>query len=202
MESLLSGNLSLIIFFPLLGIPIIIFLSYLYENSDESIKIGALIVTLIEFLISIPLFTNFESGSAAMQFVQKVPWIESLGISYFVGLDGISLFLVLLTTLIMPITILASWRSIHKSMKGFLILMLILQTALIGTFVALDMILFFIFWEAVLIPMYFIIGIWGTERRIYAAIKFFIYTAFGSALMLIAILYLFFMHIEQFGTAS
>ena len=202
MESLFSGNLSLIIFFPLLGIPIILFLSYLYEDSEESMKIGALVVTLIEFLISIPLFTNFETGSAAMQFVQKIPWIESLGISYHVGLDGISLFLVLLTTFIMPITLLGSWRSIHKGMRGFLILMLVLQTALIGTFVALDMILFFIFWEAVLIPMYFIIGIWGTERRIYAAIKFFLYTAFGSALMLIAILFLFYLHIEQFGVAS
>jgi len=92
MESLFGGNLSLIIFFPLLGIPIILFLSYIYNNSEESLKIGALVVTLIEFLISIPLFTNFETGTAAMQFVQKVPWIESLGISYHVGLDGISLF--------------------------------------------------------------------------------------------------------------
>lgn len=202
MELLLGGNLSLIIFFPLLGIPLIIFISYLYNNSEEHMKRGVLILTLVEFLLSIPLFTSFETGFAGMQFVTKIPWMESLGISYHVGLDGISLFLVLLTTFIMPITILGSWRSIRKGMRGFLILMLILETALIGTFVALDMILFFVFWEAVLIPMYFIIGIWGTERRIYAAIKFFIYTAFGSALMLIAILYLFYLHIEQFGTAS
>ena len=202
MEWLFGGNLSLIIFFPLLGIPIILFLSYLYEDSEEAMKIGALVITLIEFLISIPLFTKFETGSAAMQFVEKIPWIESLGISYHLGLDGISLFLVLLTTFIVPITLLGSWRSIHKGMREFLILMLVLQTALIGTFVALDMILFFIFWEAVLIPMYFIVGIWGTERRIYAAIKFFLYTAFGSALMLIAILFLFYLHIEQFGVAS
>lgn len=202
MELLLGGNLSLIIFFPLLGIPLIIFISYLYNNSEEHMKRGVLILTLVEFLLSIPLFTSFETGFAGMQFVTKIPWMESLGISYHVGLDGISLFLVLLTTFIMPITILGSWRSIRKGMRGFLILMLILETALIGTFVALDMILFFVFWEAVLIPMYFIIGIWGTERRIYAAMKFFIYTAFGSALMLIAILYLFYLHIEQFGTAS
>lgn len=202
MELLLGGNLSLIIFFPLLGIPLIILISYLYNNSEEHMKRGVLILTLVEFLLSIPLFTSFETGFAGMQFVTKIPWMESLGISYHVGLDGISLFLVLLTTFIMPITILGSWRSIRKGMRGFLILMLILETALIGTFVALDMILFFVFWEAVLIPMYFIIGIWGTERRIYAAMKFFIYTAFGSALMLIAILYLFYLHIEQFGTAS
>ncbi len=142
MESLLGGNLSLIIFFPLIGIPLIVFLSYLYEDSDEAAKIGALVVSLIQFVLSIPLFINFETGSDAMQFVQNVPWIESLGISFHVGLDGISLFLVLLTTFIMPITILGSWHSIHKGMREFLIMMLILESALIGTFVALDMILF------------------------------------------------------------
>ncbi len=202
MDLLLSGNLSLIIFFPLVGIPLIIFVSYLYNNDEESIKRSALVVTLIEFLLSIPLFTAFETGDADMQFVTKIPWIESLGVSYHVGVDGISLLLVLLTTFIMPITILSSWRAINKGMREFLILTLLLESALIGTFAALDMILFFVFWEAVLIPMYFIIGIWGTERRVYAAIKFFIYTAFGSALMLIAIFYLFFAHLNQFGFSS
>jgi NADH-quinone oxidoreductase subunit M len=202
MESLLSGNLSLVIFFPLLGIPLIVLLSYIYKDSVAEMKIAALAVSLIEFVLSIPLFTSFAGGFPGMQFETKIPWIANLGISYHVGLDGISLFLVLLTTFLMPITILSSWHSIHKGMREFLILMLLLETALIGTFAALDMILFFVFWEAVLIPMYFIIGIWGTERRIYAAVKFFLYTAFGSALMLIAILYLFFEHIKQFGAPS
>jgi len=202
MESLLSGNLSLVIFFPLLGIPLILLLSYIYKGSDKEMKIAALAVSLIGFVLSIPLFTSFAGGVPGMQFETKIPWIANLGISYHVGLDGISLFLVLLTTFIMPITILSSWHSIHKGMREFLILMLLLETALIGTFAALDMILFFVFWEAVLIPMYFIIGIWGTERRIYAAVKFFLYTAFGSALMLIAILYLFFEHVKQFGAPS
>ncbi|HVY54819.1 MAG TPA: NADH-quinone oxidoreductase subunit M, partial [Thermodesulfobacteriota bacterium] len=202
MESLLSGNLSLVIFFPLIGIPLIVLLSYIYKGSESEMKAAALIVTLVEFFLSIPLFTSFAGGEPGMQFETKMPWIANLGISYHVGLDGISLFLVLLTTFIMPITILSSWHAIHKGMREFLILMLILETALIGTFAALDMILFFVFWEAVLIPMYFIIGIWGTERRIYAAVKFFLYTAFGSALMLIAILYLFFQHLNQFGTPS
>lgn len=202
MESLLSGNLSFVIFFPLIGIPIILFLSVLYEDSEEPFKIGALVVTIIEFILSIPLFTNFKIGFPGMQFETVVPWFENLGVSYHVGIDGISLFLVLLTTFIMPITILGTWRAIHKSMKGFLMLMLILETAMIGSFAALDMILFFVFWEAVLIPMYFIIGIWGTERRVYAAVKFFLYTAFGSALMMIAIFYMFFLHIQQFGVAS
>jgi NADH-quinone oxidoreductase subunit M len=202
MESLLSGNLSLVIFFPLLGIPLIVLLSYIYKGSEAEMKIAALAVSLIEFVLSIPLFTSFAGGFPGMQFETKIPWIANLGISYHVGLDGISLFLVLLTTFMMPITILSSWHAIHKGMREFLILMLLLETALIGTFAALDMILFFVFWEAVLIPMYFIIGIWGTERRIYAAVKFFLYTAFGSALMLIAILYLFFEHIKQFGAPS
>ncbi|HKQ33563.1 MAG TPA: NADH-quinone oxidoreductase subunit M, partial [Thermodesulfobacteriota bacterium] len=202
MESLLSGNLSLVIFFPLVGIPLIMLLSYIYKGSEAEMKAAALAVTLVEFVLSIPLFTSFAGGVPGMQFETKIPWIASLGISYHVGLDGISLFLVLLTTFIMPITVLSSWHAIHKGMREFLILMLILETALIGTFAALDMILFFVFWEAVLIPMYFIIGIWGTERRIYAAVKFFLYTASGSALMLIAILYLFFEHLKQFGAPS
>jgi len=199
---LLGGNLTFITFFPLIGIPLVLALSLLYRESEEHMKIGALIVSIIEFLISIPLYTNFKIGFAGMQFEVEHPWIQSLGISYHLGIDGISLFLVLLTTFIMPITILSSWHSIHKGMREFLIVILTIETALIGTFTALDMVLFFVFWEAVLIPMYFIIGIWGAERRIYAAIKFFIYTALGSALMLVAILYLYFAHIDQFGTPS
>ncbi len=199
---MLGGNLTFITFFPLIGIPLVLALSLLYRESEEHMKIGALIVSIIEFLISIPLYTNFKIGFAGMQFEVEHPWIQSLGISYHLGIDGISLFLVLLTTFIMPITILSSWHSIHKGMREFLIVILTIETALIGTFTALDMVLFFVFWEAVLIPMYFIIGIWGAERRIYAAIKFFIYTALGSALMLVAILYLYFAHIDQFGTPS
>ncbi|HEY7534375.1 MAG TPA: NADH-quinone oxidoreductase subunit M [Thermodesulfobacteriota bacterium] len=202
MGSLLSGDLTLITFFPLVGIPLILLLSFLYRESGEPMKIGALIVSIIEFLLSITLYINFKTGFAGMQFEVATPWIKSLGISYYLGIDGISLFLVLLTTFIVPITILSSWHSIQKGIREFLILVLILETALIGTFCALDMILFFIFWEAVLIPMYFIIGIWGTGRRIYAAIKFFIYTAFGSALMLVGIFYLYFYHIDLFGTPS
>lgn len=202
MESLLSGNLSLVIFFPLVGIPLIVLFSYIFKDSEEEMKWLTLAITLIAFVLSLPLFFNFETGNAGMQFVTKIPWIESLGVNYHVGLDGISILLVMLTTFIFPITVLSAWRAVDKGMREFLILMLLLETALIGTFVALDMILFFIFWEAVLIPMYFIIGIWGTDRRIYAAVKFFIYTAFGSALMLIAIFYLFFAHLQQFGVPS
>ena len=137
-----------------------------------------------------------------MQFEEKIPWLTDLGVSYHLGVDGLSLLLVLLTTFLFPITVLCSWNAIRGGWRAFLSLTLFLESALIGTFVALDMILFFIFWEAVLIPMYFIIGIWGSSRRIYAAIKFFIYTALGSGLMLVAIIYMYYAHIDQFGFAS
>ena len=202
MEAILSGNLTIVTFFPLVGIPIILFVSLVNKNSKTHVFTATLIVMAVEFLLSLPLFINFEVGMAGMQFTEHLPWIQSLGISYFLGIDGISLFLVLLTTFMMPITMLSAWNAIGERVTAFCVLMLVLQTALVGTFTALDMVLFFTFWEAVLIPMYFIIGLWGAERRIYAAIKFFIYTAFGSALMLVAIFYLYYSHIEQFGTPS
>lgn len=202
MDSLLNESLTVITFFPVLGSLIVIILSLLFKESEEPMKIGALVISVIEFIISLPLFIEFNAGFSGFQFEVKAEWIKTLGIAYHVGVDGISLFLVLLTTFLIPVTILSSWNAIKRGMREFLVLILLIETALIGTFVALDMILFFIFWEAVLIPMYFIIGIWGAERRIYAAIKFFIYTAFGSALMLIAIFYLYSLHLEQFGTAS
>lgn len=202
MDSILSGNLTAVIFFPLAGALFLVLLSAAKKDSDNDLKIAALVISLIEFAISIPLLCHFEKDFAGMQFEQNIPWISDFGINYNIGIDGISVFLVLLTTFIMPITILSAWNAINKGMREFLVLMLLLETAMIGTFSALDMILFFVFWEAVLIPMYFLIGIWGTERRIYAAIKFFIYTAFGSALMFIAILYLSKLHTDQFGTAS
>ncbi len=202
MDSILSGNLSLVIFFPLIGALFLVLLSLVKKESDNELKIGALVVSLIEFLISLPLFCNFQKGFAGIQFEEKLPWFSEFGINYHLGIDGISVFLVLLTTFIMPIVILSAWNAIHKGLREFLIFMLVLETAMIGTFSSLDMILFFVFWEAVLIPMYFLIGIWGTERRIYAAIKFFIYTAFGSALMFIAILYLHKLHMDEFGVAT
>jgi NADH-quinone oxidoreductase subunit M len=148
----------------------------------------SLLVTLAAFAVSIKLLVSFETV-APMQFVKQVPWIESLGISYKVGIDGISLFLVMLVTFIMPITVLSCFGAIKDRLKEFYFSMLILETAMIGAFVALDLFLFYVFWEAMLIPMYFLIGMWGGERRIYAAVKFFIYTMIGSLLMLVAILY-------------
>lgn len=203
MDSLISGNLTAITFFPIAGALIILILSMVNSsNKLENMKLWALIISIVEFILSLPLFLNFQKNYPGIQFDQKIPWITDLGVNYYLGIDGISVFLVLLTTFIMPVVILSTWNSIHKGMREFLVLLLVLETAMIGTFCALDMVLFFVFWEAVLIPMYFIIGIWGTERRIYAAIKFFIYTSFGSGLMLIAILFLYSQHVSQFGIAS
>ena len=202
MDIFFQPNLTIIIFFPLLGSLFVILFSLLFKDSSEPMKRGALVISIIEFILSVPLFTAFKTDTPGVQFVVHKEWIKSLGISYHLGVDGISLLLILLTTFIFPITILSAWREIKSGIREFLVLMLVLETALIGTFAALDMILFFVFWEAVLIPMYFIIGVWGAERRVYAAIKFFIYTAFGSALMLIAIFYLYFLHIDQFGISS
>jgi NADH-quinone oxidoreductase subunit M len=150
----------------------------------------ALAASLIEFAISVPLWWAFVPSNG-MQFVVDRPWIGGWGIHYTVGLDGISLFLVLLTTLLMPLSVLGSWSYITKRENGFYSLLLVLTTGMIGVFVSLDLFLFYVMWELMLIPMYFIIGVWGGDNRLYAAIKFFIYTFVGSLLMLVAILVLY-----------
>jgi NADH-quinone oxidoreductase subunit M len=154
---------------------------------------AALFFTSITFLYSLLFFTRFDPGTANMQFVQNLPWLNVgvLHIHYHVGLDGISLFLVILTTFLMPLAILASW-GIEEKVRPYMFFMLLLEVGMIGVFLSLDLILFYIFWEVTLIPMYFLIGMWGGERRIYAAVKFFIYTMAGSLLMLAAILTLYF----------
>ena len=202
MELILNGSLPFLTFFPLIGIPVLIYLYLTQPSAYKTARIVTIVIMVTEFLVSLPLFVNFEVGNPGMQFETNLPWIPSLGISFHLGIDGISLFLVLLTTFMMPITALSAWNAIKKGEHLFLALMLLLESTLIGTFAALDLALFFVFWEAVLVPMYFMIGIWGAERRIYAAMKFFIYTALGSALMLIAIFYLYYLHIEQFGYPS
>ena len=197
-----NNILSLLVFFPLLGALVLAVLPYFQKVSDCRLKTTAFVITLVEFLLSLPLFFRFDGSLSTMQFEERIPWLADLGISYHLGVDGLSLLLVLLTTFLFPITVLCSWNAIKGGWRAFLCLTLFLESALIGAFTALDMILFFIFWEAVLIPMYFIIGIWGSSRRVYAAIKFFIYTAFGSGLMLVAIIYMYYAHIDQFGFAS
>jgi NADH-quinone oxidoreductase subunit M len=179
--------LSVIVFLPLLGA---IILALFFRVKDEGTMKGwALAVMSGNFLLSLVLLLYWQD-TASMQFVENVPWVAGLGISYLVGIDGISLFLVLLTTLLMPLALLGGWRAVDKNVKGFLFFMLVLETGVLGVFTSLDLVLFYVFWEAMLIPAYFLIGLWGGERRRYAAMKFFLYTMAGSALMLIGILYL------------
>jgi len=185
----MSNLLSIVTLLPLLGAIIIMFLPKEGKNAIRSV---AFTVTVLDFLISLALFFNFEIPTTAMQFVECYDWIPSLGISYHLGIDGISLFLVLLTTFLTPLCVLGSWKSIQERVKEFMFFMLFLEVGMVGVFVSLDLFLFYVFWEVMLVPMYFLIGIWGGPRRIYAAVKFFLFTMFGSVLMLVAILFLYF----------
>ncbi len=186
--------LSLMTFFPILGMLVLLFLP---KDSQGLLKGFTLIVTLVTFAISLPLaFNDVFKTSAAMQYTEFARWIsvgDYFQMNYNVGVDGISLWLVLLTTFIMPIAVLSTWKAVDKHVKGYMALLLLLETAMLGAFISLDLFLFYIFWELMLIPMYFMIGIWGGKNRIYAAVKFFIYTAVGSLLMLVAIIALYYM---------
>ncbi len=176
----------------LLLIPLVgsVLLLSLPKEKESSIRIFGFIVSLAAFVLSLLVYFKFDSTNAGFQFTQKFIWVEKLNVSYFVGVDGLSLILVLLTTFLTPLTLLSSWKGIQKNVKEFTFFMLMLEVGMLGVFVSLDLFLFYIFWEAMLIPMYFIIGIWGGPKRIYASVKFFIYTMFGSLLMLVAIIWL------------
>ncbi len=178
--------LSTLIFLPLAGAFIL-----LPFKSDEACRYISLIVTSLAALLSFILVAGFNNGTAAFQFVETHAWIEPLNIHYTIGVDGISILLVVLTTLIMPFCVLASWSYIKVRVKPFMICLLVMETAMVGVFVALDFVLFYILWEAMLIPMYLIIGIWGGPRKIYASVKFFLYTLAGSILLLVAIIWLY-----------
>ncbi len=173
----------------------------LMATEDEAKHIAFRVSTAL-FVLSLGLWFAFEPGTAELQFATSIPWIEAWGIDYALGLDGLSLMLVLLTTFTMPLAILGSFKYIDTKQKGFYALMLLLQTGVVGVFAATDLFLFYVFFELTLVPMYFIVGIWGGERRIYAAVKFFLYTAFGSLLMLVAVLYLYVEARTQLGYAS
>ncbi len=164
------------------------------RGAESAIKALAFLGSLVTFLLSLLLFYYFDSTLGYMQFEESAPWIQTAAyqISHHLGIDGISLFLIILTTFITPLAVLCSWQSITKRVKPYMICLLTLETGMIGVFCALDLVLFYVFWEVMLIPMYFLIGIWGGQDRIYAAVKFILYTMAGSLLMLLAILYLFF----------
>ncbi len=152
----------------------------------------ALVFSLLTLLVTIPLFTGFDTHTAAMQFVERVPWIPSLHIQYYLGIDGISLWFILLTSFLTLLVVISSWRNVQLRQAQYLAAFLVMDGLMIGVFCALDAILFYVFWEAMLIPMFLIIGVWGGPRRVYATIKFFLYTFLGSVLMLLAFLYLYF----------
>lgn len=178
--------LTVIILLPLVGATMIALLR------EDLARWIAFVVSGLTFLLSLPLWTMFDVQTPAMQFVERHEWIMSPPIHYAVGVDGISLPLVLLTTLLAPLCVVVSWTAVRNRVREFMISLLVMETATVGVFVALDFVLFYIFWETMLIPMYLLIGVWGGPNRVYAAIKFFLYTLAGSILLLVAILVLFF----------
>ena len=185
----MTSILSAVTFLPMLGAAVVFLLP---RRAEGLVKVTALATSLVTFAVSVPLFTRFDASLSAYQFVEQRTWMPTLGVSYHLGVDGISLLLVLLTTFLMPLVLLSSWHSIERRWKEFAITMLLLETGMLGVFVALDLFLFYVFWEAMLVPMYLIIGIWGGPNRVYAAVKFILYTLAGSLLMLVAILALYF----------
>jgi NADH-quinone oxidoreductase subunit M len=190
MDFLSAHLLSVITFTPLAGA--LLLLLPFFRGKDQAVRWVANGVGSLGFLVSLPLWFSFDRGAEGFQFVEKAPWIPSIGVSYFLGVDGISALLVLLTTLLGEIAILCSWSSITERVRQFYVFLLLLQTGMLGVFCALDMFLFYLFWEVMLVPMYFLIGIWGSARRLYAAIKFFLYTLVGSVVMLLGLLALYF----------
>jgi NADH-quinone oxidoreductase subunit M len=191
--------LSIILFTPLVGALILLLIP---TAQARLMKIWANVVALAGFLVALPLLSRFENGADGFQFIEKVGWIPSLGVQYYLGIDGISLLLIMLTTVIGVVSVLCSWAAIETRLKEYYVMMLILQTGMLGVFMALDFFLFFVFWELVLVPMYFLISIWGGPRKQYAAIKFFLYTLVGSMVMLLGGLTLYFEHFRQFGFYS
>lgn len=179
--------LSTVTFLPLVGAFLILLIRDDGESARRNIRNVALWTTVITFLLSLPIWYYFDKGHAGFQFVEKAAWLDS-GISYHMGVDGISMLFVILTTFLMPLCILASWEAIQSRVKEYMIAFLVLETLMIGVFCALDIVLFYVFFEAVLVPMFIIIGVWGGKRRVYASFKFFLYTLLGSVLMLLAIM--------------
>jgi NADH-quinone oxidoreductase subunit M len=181
--------LTLVTFFPVLGVLVLLFLKAEQKNAARWV---ALVTSIITFAISIAVLVQFDSSQAGLQMVINLPWIQVAGwnIAFHMGVDGLSILLLLLTTFLTPISILSTWTAVEERVKDFMIFFLLLEVGMVGVFLAQDLFLFYVFWEFTLVPMYFLIGVWGGPRRMYAAIKFFLYTMAGSVLMLLAILWL------------
>jgi NADH-quinone oxidoreductase subunit M len=189
--------LSLLIFLPLVFAVIVAALP-----QERWVRPASLVMSLLHFGLSLVLFYRFDPSKATLQLVEKVSWVPTFGINYFVGIDGISFWLVLLSTFLTPLVVLGSWTAIEKRVRSFHVCLFLLTSSMIGTFLALDAILFYVFFEASLIPMYLMVGVWGGQRRLYATMKFFIYTMAGSLFMLIAIIALIFLTQDQLGHMS
>jgi NADH-quinone oxidoreductase subunit M len=179
--------LTVTTFLPVAGVAVLLVWPRVPNDAARAV---ALVASIATFLVSLGMLGRFDGSISGFQIVERADWVASLNLQYLLGVDGVSVFLVLLTTFLFPVALLASWR-VERNVRGFMIAMLLLETAIIGTFVSLDLLLFFLFFEAMLFPMYLIIGGWGYERRIYAAVKFFLFTMFGSAFLLVAILFLY-----------
>jgi NADH-quinone oxidoreductase subunit M len=189
--------LSLIVFLPLVGALLLLMVG---REQIRSLRNLAFWTSLVTFVVSLPLVFAYDQTTPAVQFAERASWIPSIGVTYFFGLDGISLWLVMLTTFLSPIAVLCSFEAIKHRAKEYYVFMLVLETGMLGVFVALDFFLFYVFWEVMLVPMYFLIGVWGSDRRLYSAIKFFLYTLFGSVVMLLGILAVYFYAAAQTGT--
>ena len=190
--------LSLVTFLPLVGVLFLLFVRGDADTVAKNSRSTALLTSLFTFALSLYMYLGFDTSSPDLQMIEKLPWLPGLNINYKMGIDGISVFFVLLSTFLTPICILASWDSIEHRVKEYMISFLLLETMMVGMFCAVDLLLFYVFFEGVLIPMFVIIGVWGGKRRVYSAFKFFLYTLLGSVLMLLAILYLY----HTYGTTD
>ena len=202
MDFITENLLTILILLPVIG-SLAVIGHQMFWKQEGQIKWVTLLFTLVNFVLSLFLLADTGKASASGFFFEKnVPWISAINTNYHVGVDGLSLWLLILTTFIMPIAVISTWHAVEKSVTAFYVFLLLLESAMIGVFVSLDLLVFYLFFEASLIPMFFLIGVWGGENRIYAAVKFFIFTFLGSLLMLVAIIALYFLHADATGTGT
>jgi NADH-quinone oxidoreductase subunit M len=200
--NLITDNLlTILIMLPVLG-AFAVLLHAMFWKKESDLKWITLGITLVNFAVSLLLFGSSKVSANGYSFEINKPWIEAINTNYHLGVDGLSFWLVILTTFIMPIAILSTWNAVEKRHTAFFVFLLLLESAMIGVFVSLDLLVFYLFFEASLVPMFFLIGIWGGENRIYAAVKFFIYTALGSLLMLVAIVSIYYLHANATGVGT
>jgi len=194
--------LTALIVLPLLGVVSLIFINNRDNQKERLIRHVTLIWSVVVFAVTLVMWAQFDGNSAEFQFPERYRWIPAFGIDYSLGVDGLSLFLIVLTGFLTPLALLSSWESIHGRVRAFSMCILVLESAIIGVFASIDLFLFYVFWDAMLVPMYFLIGVWGYERRVYAAVKFMLYTLAGSVLMLVAILSLAYLNDVATGSYS